>query len=251
MLEQIRDLTPEAARGWFYFGLPITGEHNQNLGVSASIENGHELATSLERVAVDARSSGIVSASPGEVVAGAILQSLFRYMLARTCESDEQNAGSRPLDVARAEMGEADVSGCLRTFSEQYPPNQGDADHLRGTYEILLLQLGFENRALSGVVGLFGPDIRAKNPAIKDFIRVLDSGLTTGEGAGGGQMGLLDYLREPLKHAPDDLFGQVQFVLNEWADILPPAMRTALLRSRDLLEEERRMRGGDPDPCRR
>ena len=124
MLEQIRDLTPEAARGWFYFGLPIMGELNHKLDVSNSVSSEPDLRTSLERVAVDARANGIVSGSPGEVVAGAILQSLFRYMLARTCARGEGGVEGHPrhLHARRLRLAE-ELARHLDTKGRQGEPS--------------------------------------------------------------------------------------------------------------------------------
>jgi 4-alpha-glucanotransferase len=57
-----------------------------------------------------------------------------------------------------------------------------------------------------------------------------------------------EVLRAPARAHPDDLWAQLDWVLERWADLIPDALRIRLLRSRDLHQEETRFRGFGPGP---
>lgn len=49
---------------------------------------------------------------------------------------------------------------------------------------------------------------------------------------------LVAMLKAPMLHAPDNLYAQLNYVLNRWSDLLPEDFRYRLLQGRDFIKEE-------------
>jgi len=70
-----------------------------------------------------------------------------------------------------------------------------------------------------------------------------------GQGSDARAPTLVEQLHAPLEAHPDDLGGQLDFVLNAWGDRLPEELHARLVDARDLLAEERRPRFSGPGPA--
>lgn len=76
---------------------------------------------------------------------------------------------------------------------------------------------------------------------------LLDRALDVEPGPPGG-VTLGDALLAPCRAHPEDLWGQVAFVLRTWGELLPDDVREAMLRAQDVRQEEETFRGWGPGP---
>ncbi len=51
-----------------------------------------------------------------------------------------------------------------------------------------------------------------------------------------------------MKASPRSLAGQLEYIQQHWAGILPPELLRSILTAFDVLHEEQQMRGGGPGP---
>jgi len=58
-----------------------------------------------------------------------------------------------------------------------------------------------------------------------------------------GRPGLFAKLKEPMLHAPDNLYAQLEYVLYNWAELLPEDFVMRLLQGRDFIKEDYQLHG--------
>ncbi|MFN3201576.1 MAG: alpha-amylase family glycosyl hydrolase [Bradymonadia bacterium] len=193
----------------------------------------------------------------------ALLSEVLRFVVVRHLRLDRPGALTRALGDVEGRLGER-TQVILEAFAEAFPPaavRQGDSaarwlhrpsetgedprhDLLE---ELVLLAVQLDNHALNPIGMLF--DDRGLNAAVghRQLTAALISALD-GEGPVGGAegMSLWATLTAPHKASPDDLAGQLTYILGHWQ--LPETLQSALLRAQDVLQEAHRFRGHGPGP---
>ncbi|MCB9543011.1 MAG: alpha-amylase [Myxococcales bacterium] len=243
MLDAILDSTPADLRGWFALGLPVSRAAETRFDLADLRAPADDRQTAVWRLAERARDKGAESATPGEVLSGALVQSVLRYLLARHCAGDDRL--DRALAAAREATGEA-VDRTLDAFRELYPPHDAEPDNRRAAVELWLLALAAENPAMAPLRALFDDsDLRARAPA-GQVVHAIEAALEADPGLAGEPLAAV--LRAPMKASPGDLAGQLDYILAAWTGILPGELHQTLLRARDVVTEERRPRFAGPGP---
>lgn len=250
MLDAILDLTPAELRGWFALGLPVSRAAEARFALAGLRDGGDDRLGAVWRLAERARENGAEAATPSEVLSGALLQSVLRYLLAVYCARSEGDPEEHPLDralmAARAAAGDAAVDETLAAFGELYPPDDAQPDPRRAVAELWLLALAGENPAMTSLRALFDDTDLRKRAATGDVLRAIEAALESELGPAGAS--LAGVLRAPMKASPSDLAGQLDYMLATWNEILPNDLHETLLRARDVVTEERRPRFGGPGP---
>lgn len=117
------------------------------------------------------------------------------------------------------------------------------------TVELFVLATQLDNPAAAPLIGLFD-DIDLRQACdYRQTLRLLDSHLAGSEVPGLLRGSLLALLRAPIEAAPDSLAGQLAFVKQTWAELLPKSLFTELLSAFDLIAEESAPRGQGPGPA--
>lgn len=243
MLDLVLEQTPDALRGWFALGLPVSRDARMRLALAA--ETGSRI-DALRRLAARARETGDVDADPGDLISAALLHSVMRYLIARACVLDVSGRLDAALDAAAARAADA-LDRTVDVFSAHYPPDDGRAGTRRALVELWLLELAEANPAMTRLGWLFrDPGLRVEAPA-GEAARAFEAALVE-VGAEVDGVPLVELLRRPMKAHPGDLAGQLDFVLSAWPTLLPAAMVEGLLRARDVVAEEHRPRFDGPGP---
>ena len=119
-----------------------------------------------------------------------------------------------------------------------------DAGHRRkkvGVKELLLLSSMGENRALANFRTLFDDAELAARSDYKAAIASLERALAKASPVSPYGLSLPELLRAPCKAAPDSLEGQMAFIREKWAAMLPPELVAELAAAFAVLAEEGRM----------
>jgi glycosidase len=207
------------------------------------------------------RSSQPVKA--GNVNLYALLTRVFRYLLhsytmERFPELLENVVNSAGLDYTSGEM-----SANLNSFVERFPGASIlekketaaayiAADDKQGqrkraiTGELLLLLLTAENPALEEFRDLFDYDGFLAASSFKNVVNTLDLGLANAPSFDPFDLPIMELLRQPIRHSPTSLSGQLEYIRIHWATILPQELLSEMQLAFVILQEEEREWWGGP-----
>lgn len=207
--------------------------------------------------------------SAGDLMAASIISEATRLVVRRRLGHDI--AAGPVVRHVRSAVGTGSVSDLLDRFVAHYPPTsvfRGTVDpagHLDGTTEglgndgialreLLMLRLANENPAFERFGDLRDDGPIATAPMHGAVLQSIEEFLDA-EDDGGGGIALSQVIRAPFRANPTSLSGQLEYVRVHWAAMLGGAFDALLeriVRVLDILEEERRPRGGGPagDPGR-
>lgn len=203
-------------------------------------------------------------ARAGEVLSMGLLTEILRYIADVYCFT--QFPGAMRLALAWAD-GKTDgaVDRTFPVFMKLFPPDAvyakrrsaaaflkealgGKSSLELAGCEILLLRITMENPALTPYRDLFDDaPLKQRAPyeplsnAIEHFFAEQPPMPATGQT-------LIAMLRAPTLASPDSIEGQLEFIRNRWAGLLPEELLEQLLLAQDILREETTWRGFGPGP---
>ncbi len=174
---------------------------------------------------------GISGITPGTLSAIAALQDATRAVV-RAHEIRHPNLEEALLEAPP--MGFSDWGEALETAWSGL--------HSETLQDVLILSVQRENPALEGFLSILDASVWHE-----EIRAVLDrSGVLVPIPPFSQPLGHL--LRAPALAHPDDLWAQLDWILNQWAEWLPASLRQQLLRAKDRHQEETRFRGFGPGP---
>jgi glycosidase len=197
-------------------------------------------------------------ASAGQLNLLALLNTVLRSVAGRYLEQRRCRVGLEAVELAGRHHPLASLRPTLEAFVRHYPPlavRQGmarglflrgeDAPNCRrnAAVELFVLAVQTLNPAAGALTGLFDDAPLRHDCDYRETLRRLDRQLA-GEPAPGRLGGsLLTLLQEPMRAAPDSLAGQLEYLRQHWADLLPPELLRRMLSAIDVLREEEQLRG--------
>jgi len=193
----------------------------------------------------------------------ALLNAVFRQIVGRYLEERRCAVGLDAVVLAGRQSGVDGLRPALSAFVRLYPPqavhggeDPGDflqregANRQMAAVELFLLAVQSRNPAARPMAGLFADDELQAACGYRQTLERLDAELA-GEAAPGLLGGsLLALLQRPLLAAPASLTGQLDYVLQQWGDLLPPELLRRMRIAFDVLREEEARRGGGPGEAR-
>jgi ADP-glucose type glycogen/starch synthase len=134
------------------------------------------------------------------------------------------------------------------TLQRGAPRAVASAARSRVTGELFLLETQLDNPALRPHRSLYDDMELATRVAWRPTLQKLAELLVSPTAAGPWGRNLRELLREPLLAAPDNLAGQVAFVLANWAPWLAPELLRSLQVATAIAREESQLRLPGPGP---
>lgn len=267
------DLAPEA---YFPFGFHFSGQAWRDLGVdellgSVPVHVKNPMLYLMRGLAHRMNALRDFEASPqqpvhaGQLLSLALVTEVLRYLADRYCLDDVPGVLMQGLDTVRATSGPNTVEYPTRAFAILYPPqsvHRGEItedDYLHGSTEdvpnrhaisreVVLLNLTMENPATRPFRELFDDtELKRRSPS-ELLVRGLEAFFDGQPPYATTDLRLFEFLRRPFKASPDSLEGQVEFILAQWAHLLPEELIERIRLTRDVIREETRLRGLGPGP---
>jgi len=145
-------------------------------------------------------------------------------------------------------LGPQNTDDLLRTFCELFPPlpvalkqEVPDSFLVRDSdltvLEMLLLFVNVTNPAAKPAAVLFDDSELRQRSSFAAFVTGLEDFLDSNEPPGSEGQTIFHLLRAPALASPDSLAGQLAFIRDNWAHLLPPEMLRSLLFALDVLKE--------------
>jgi glycosidase len=188
-----------------------------------------------------------------EIAAMGLLSEIFRYVFESYCTDEQPSAVDRCLESIGSEWSDS----ALRAFFDHFPPDvvarkkasaekvweEGVIGRAVFARELALLYIFLENPALDSYKPLFDDtELQHAGPSLP-FMEKMEAFFSAQPPLKGLGMKLFDALRAPIKASPYNLEGQLQYIMENWSDFLPPRLKRHLLLNIGLVREEVMSRG--------
>jgi len=204
------------------------------------------------------RRKQVAAAQPllaSQVNAMGLLHEVFHAVIAAYRTAVAPRAFRALLEQLGATHGDA-LDGTLLRFVEVFPPpavyrgEQSPLQYLAATTsgvgnrevvleELILLWIGNQNPAYAPIRALVSDEPLRNDPGYLRVIQSAGEELARGPGMGPDRQGLLDLLLAPIRHAPDSLMGQLEFMRARWGLLLEGQRELLrLLLGLDFIAEE-------------
>ena len=199
----------------------------------------------------------------GNVNLYALLTRVFRYLLHRYTTDRFPGLLENILNDAGLDYNSGEMFENLNFFVERFPAasilekketaaEYIAADDQQGnrkrtvTEELLLLLLTGENPALEEFRDLFDYDGFLAATSFKQIVNSLELGLGNAPPYAPFDLPVMELLRQPIKHSPTSLTGQLEYIRVHWTAILPQELLSEIQLAFVILQEEEREWWGGP-----
>jgi len=244
---------------YFVFGFPLSGESWQRYAVREVLPDhiptdpdllSFEIRSLAENINGSARrQANGEPAVPAEVLlALRTLNQALRHVAGNYFQVENPGCLDRCRAWSGEHLGPENTTQLLQTFCELFPPlavalHDLDADEFlavgveRTLLEILLLFVNVTNPAAAPAAGLFDDSELRQRSSFTAFVTGLEEHLDSEEPPGSEGQTIFHLLRAPALASPDSLTGQLAYIRDNWAHLLPAEMLNRLLFAMDVLKE--------------
>jgi glycosidase len=202
----------------------------------------------------DLREPGSPPIHAGELAALGLLHELGHVLIARYEQRQAPGAMTRALADLETTLGR-EATHLLDRFGQEFPgPGPDPEPPAHRLEELLLTRISNENPAIGPLLELVDDRPLARGTRYLEAIASLEAVFAAGPPSDIDGMSLIELMREPARHAPTSLAGQLRFIRERWGSVLGAVLED-LLRRLDLAigllaEEEQalhlRFGGGGP-----
>ncbi len=202
---------------------------------------------------------------PGELYAAGLLHEIYHFVLRKYEDSTAKDVFGDAESFLHKQIGMAAFKALITEFTSIFPPSevysgkvsasQYLSSHTAGRSntgiaieEALILLLANENPANKKLKSLIDQSYFSSQDLIKDFATELSSFFKQLPPFGPGATDVVNMLRAPFLHAPDDYDAQLDYVMEHWKDMLPEDLLLKILKGKDLMKEDYMLAGGFGPP---
>ncbi len=213
----------------------------------------------IRRLAVrmsSARPAGEPSPGAGEIAALGLLHEVGHLVIARYEATRQPGAMRAAVDTIRGRLG-SDADLVLDRFATEFPGRGSRVEPAPiRLEELLLTRISNENPAIGAVRELVDDRALERETRYREAIAGLEMAFAGEPSVEPGGLSVLDLLREPARHSPTSLAGQLRYIREHWTGFLGDDL-VSLIDRLDvavgvLTEDEqalhRRFGGGGGDP---
>jgi glycosidase len=202
---------------------------------------------------------------PGELYAAGLLHEIYHFVLRKYEDIVLQDIFISAEKLLEKQMGKAAFMALLTEFTNVFPPSDvfkgkvSASQHLSsGTggkpntsiaiEELLMLMLANENPANKKIKTLIDNRYLSSPENYTVFTEELTSFFKQLPPFGPETSDVINMLRAPFVHAPDDYDQQLDYVAKHWKHILPDELLLKILKGKDLMKEDYMLAGGFGPP---
>ncbi len=191
--------------------------------------------------------------------AAGLLHEIEHLVIEKYLSETNPKAIAEATNILKEVFGEKEVDNVIRNFLEDFPPQSilnGEknvdeylAEEIDGKpakefvlEELILLWLENNNPALDRFRELFDDSDLQSNTRYHQIMEDLENIFKEQPKFVNKDQTLIELLKEPIKHSPHSLIGQIEFIAENWADIVEPIL-LKILKALDIAKEEEKLRG--------
>ncbi len=194
------------------------------------------------------------SVRAGDVYAMGLIDEIFHYLIGQYLDQYGSDLMEGLESRLVAELGREEVDTLLSTFAERFPTRdvytgresveeslnrsvEGIDGRQVALEEMIVMWVGNRNPAYSPLMELFDEGIMVVDTPYRRAMRTAQEYFAVLPGFGPGDDTLIDLLRAPAIHHPNDLHAQLEYIRTRWASVLGSFL-DRILRSLDVISEE-------------
>ncbi|TVR35696.1 MAG: alpha-amlyase, partial [Spirochaetaceae bacterium] len=205
------------------------------------------------------------AARAGDINAMGLIDEIMHHVIASYLEQFGEDLMAEARQFLAEQVGEQEIDRTLEHFCNAFPPRevyQGETscrayldavhDGVRGRdialEELIILWIENQNPACSAYAELFADRSLAADTAYTTLIEGLQDFFADKPAFGPENLTLIETLLAPIKAHPDSLDEQLSYIRRRWSSWIGKYL-FRLLRSLDLIAEERKAHFGAPGPA--
>ena len=191
----------------------------------------------------------------GEMRASSLLQEAALLVI----RAYEEELGEKLFEKAAAHLesraGKAMLYAVAEEFVDHFPPvsvylgkksagqylqesSEGERHLYQAIRNAMMLSLANENPANTKQRTLFDQAYLTNQKGFKQLMEELEAFASQLPPLGPDEQDLFTFLRAPFRHAPDDFYAQLDYILARWKKYLPAAFSDTILQGKDLMKED-------------
>ncbi|MFH1097406.1 MAG: alpha-amylase family glycosyl hydrolase [Candidatus Desantisbacteria bacterium] len=195
---------------------------------------------------------------PGDIGAMGLIDEILHFVCNQYRTKRNQAAWEKGYSWLVNEVGEESVRITLNEFVSQFPTvavyqgKQSTKEYMTSTInnipntyivmeEMLLLHLANTNPAFSSFIELFDDTQLSNKTAYQRIMSSMNDFFLAQPVFGPNDQPLLEMLRSPIVAAPYSLLGQLEYIRNNWMDMLPESLISLILRMEDVIKEDEKL----------
>ncbi|MFA8341557.1 MAG: alpha-amylase family glycosyl hydrolase [Rhodothermaceae bacterium] len=195
----------------------------------------------------------------GGVNAAGLLDEVFHHVFRYYEKNVNGEIFQNTIDFLNRQLGETSLKNNIIDFLQKFPPKSvykqeiKAADYLaeqtpdrpnlaRSLEELVLLYFCNFNPANEKLKEFFNENLLANTDSYRWIIFQIDKFFAESEPIKNGK-DIFTFLKEPIINHPDDIEAQLEFIINNWTDIIDRDIINEILKGKDLLKEEKTFGG--------
>jgi glycosidase len=267
----LEDLLRDEGAQYFPWGFPISGQACRIYGVNSALDEAQSDVLAVRKLAEamnaseDRASGSRPPVRPGELLASGLLLDVMRHIIRLYANDQQPGLTERTTAWLAIHHGEDGIRVPGETFALLYPPvsvlrdDQTQAEFLAAEvhgqpnrewllWEMTLLSLSMFNHAMEPMRDLFEDSELYRRTQYTKIVSSLETYLASQPHVDPLGMPLFEALRAPMLASPDSIEGQLEFIAEVWAPLLPEEMIKRLRVTHGVLAEETKDHGLGPGP---
>ncbi len=201
----------------------------------------------------------------GQLASASILVDIWRYIIEIYANEEQPQVITRGLEWVGRKHSRFVADQPPKSFVKLFPPDtvlrgaqNSDEYHRRAAEvpsgldvvvrEITLLFFSIANRAFRPFRVLYDDSDLEREAPYLPMMQAMGEYFASQPAFGPVGLTLFECLYAPMRHSPDSLEGQLNYIRRHWAKFLPLDLLERLHLALDILEEEQALRGIGPGP---
>ncbi len=196
--------------------------------------------------------------SVGQVNTLGLLHEVFHFLIRYYEENENPGVFARGINYLKENLTEDALNSVLSEYVNQFPPLDvykekiSSENFINGTTnekankeiileEIILLHLENNNPASRQLEELYSEKSLIEKTKYRSFIDHTEKFFTKEKPIGSDNLSLIHFLRRPLIESPDNLDGQLDYILSNWKVFITDKFGNRILKGKDIIFEDSKL----------